>query len=66
MPAPIGPASPVSETLKDVASELLAAWESDEGEDWWRTAGHREKPQREKKRRASWDLHRGDMRALGM
>ena len=56
----------MSETTKDVAAELLAAWESDEGEDWGRTAGHREKPQREKKRRASWDLHRGDVRALGM
>ena len=66
MPAPIGPASPVSETTKDLAAELLAAWESDEGEDWLRTAGHREKMQREKKRRAFWDLHRGDVRALGM
>ena len=56
----------MSETTKDLAAELLRGWESDEGEDWWRTAGHREKPQREKKRRASWDLHRGDVRALGM
>ena len=56
----------MSETTKEVAAELLAAWESDEGEDLWRTAGQREKPQREKKRRASWDLHRGDVRALGM
>ena len=56
----------MSETTKDLAVELLAAWESDEGEDWWRTTGHREKPQREKTRRASWDLHRGDVRALGM
>ena len=56
----------MSETKKEVAAELLAAWDSDEGEDWLRTAGHREKPQREEKRRASWDLHRGDVRALGM
>ena len=68
MPAPIGPASPVSATTKEAVAELLAGFESDEGEDpdWWRTAGHREKPQREKKRKASWDLHRGDVRALGM
>ena len=51
----------MSETTKDLAAELLAAWE-----DWLRTAGHREKPQREKKRRASWDLHGGDVRAYGM
>ena len=58
----------MSATTKDLAAELLRGWESDEGEDpdWWRTAGHREKPRREKKRRASWDLHRGDVRALGM
>ena len=58
----------MSETTKDLAGELLRGWESDKGEDpdWWRTAGHREKPQLEKKRRASWDLHRGDVRALGM
>ena len=56
----------MSETTKEVAAELLAALDSDEGEDWWRAAGHREKPQREKKRRASRDLHRGDVRALGM
>ena len=66
MPAPIGPASPVSETTKEAVAELLAGFESDEGEDWLRTAVHREKPQREKKRKASWDLHRGDVRALGM
>ena len=47
---------------------LLRGWESEEGQnpDLWKTAGHRETPQREKKRRASWDLHRGDVRALGM
>ena len=56
----------MSETTKDLAAELLAAWVSDEGEDWLRTARHREKPHREKRRRASWDLHRGDVRALGM
>ena len=49
MPAPIGPASPVSDRTKDLAAELLAAWESDEGEDWLRTAGHREKPQRRRR-----------------
>ena len=56
----------MSETTKEVAAELLAGWELDEGEDWLRTAVHREKPQREKKRKASWDLHRGDVRALGI
>ena len=56
----------MSETTKDLAAELLAAWESDEGEDCWRTAGHRQKPQWEQKRRASRDLHRRDVRALGM
>ena len=56
----------MSETMKDLAAELLAAWESDEGEDWLRTAGHREKPLRDKKKRASWDLHPGDVTALGM
>ena len=66
MPAPIGPASPVSATTKETVAELLAGIESDEGAGWWRTAGHREKPQREKKRKASWDLHRGDVRTLGM
>ena len=66
MPAPIGPASPVSETTKDLAAELLAGWESEEVEERWRTGGHREKPQQEKKRRASWDLRQGDVRALGM
>ena len=54
------------ETTKDLAAELLARGESDEGEDWSSTVGPRGKPQREKKRRASWDLHRGDVRALGM
>ena len=58
----------MSETTKDLAAERLRGWESDEaeGRDWWRTAGHRERPQREKKRGASWDLRRGDVRALGM
>ena len=56
----------MSATTKEAVAELLAGFESDEGEDFWRTAGHREKPQREKKRKASWDLHRGDVRALGM
>ena len=60
----------MSATTKETVAELLAGFESDEGadegEDWWRTAGHREKPQREKKRKASWDLHRGDVRELGM
>ena len=71
IPAPIGLASPLSETTKDLAAELLRGWEdlqSEEGEDvdWFRTAGHSEQPQREKRRKASWDLHRGDVRALGM
>ena len=56
----------MSATTKETVAELLAGFELDEGEGWWRTAGHREKPQREKKRKASWDLHRGDVRALGM
>ena len=56
----------MTETTQDLAAKLLAALQSDEGEDWLRTAGHREKPQRERRRRVSWDLHRGDVRVLGV